>query len=269
MVFAVTKEDWSRIDAGNYKANAEALIGSKHSWEAYKMYCEASYQTRNGTLACGVVESLELDDPYARPEFVSEHMGRTAFLLGTILMWNPYLARRESWAAMLMLALIHDVGEAELGDQLDDGSESHLKSRATEVRVMSKLFANLPKKYQALMRRYWCEFEEYSGMEPSIVKMVDKADAILWQLFLKTKGREGDVRRKHNISDRDMQLAKIIGSYKSTEVWCLHYRIMERKIDSSKVAPITRVLEAAFLDVYGKLPECMTIDVSEIELDMS
>ncbi|MBQ3271394.1 HD domain-containing protein [Candidatus Saccharibacteria bacterium] len=248
---------------------------SKRIWENYSMYCETSFIERGGTVACGVLPSLKTRDtfPYdKKPEFVSEHQGRAAFLLGQILMNYPDLTDQKTWFLQLMFVLCHDVGEIKNGDILDDGSvvdDAELQAmRREEEELLDDFFCNFPERYSLQMAEIAPLFEDYVGGYPLLDKMVEKLDAVLFQIFLYSKGVKGDVRRKKpHPSRRDMRFAEIIGSSSAIEVWAFHFRVAIKNAPEDFCKPLIKLLKTAFELTYGFLPNCMLISVDNVDLD--
>lgn len=248
---------------------------SKKIWENYYTYCETSYVERGGTVACGTLPTLRTRDGYpydSKPEFVSEHQGRSAFLLGQILMNYPDLSDPSTWFLQMMFVLCHDVGEIKHGDILDDGSMTDnsviQEMRRDEEELLDDFFCNFPERYSIQMAEIAPLFEGYAGGYPLLDKMVEKLDAILFQLFLYTKGRVGDVRRKRpNPSGRDLRFAEIIGSSRAIDVWAFHFRVATKDAPEDYKKPLIKLLNTAFKSVYNYIPDCMLIDVVDVPLD--
>lgn len=249
---------------------------SKNIWKNYYTYCETSFVERGGTIACGVLPTLKKRDDadlYNRkPEFVSEHQGRAAFLLGQILMNYPELTDPSTWFSQIMFVLCHDVGEYIHGDLLDDGSgiEDDLfqAQKQEEAEIMDEFFLNFPDKYSLEMIDMLPKFEDYEGGAPLLDKMVEKLDAILFQIFLYTKGQVGSVKwKKPHPSGRDLRFAEIIDTPRAIDVWTFHFRVATKHAPVEFKKPLNKILKVAFEDIYGSLPTCMTIDVTNIELD--
>lgn len=246
----------------------KTLFQSKQIWRAYTYKCEMSFKTRNGTIACGVVPPLKLTDVYARPEFVAEHEGRSAFLLSVAYEWYPNLADDREKLATVQFMLMHDGGERKGGDKLDDGSRSHEEARTLEEATMRELFSCFPEERQFELNRRYRDFEDYAD-EMSFAKAMDKAEAVLWQIFLYKQGHVGYVTWKNPPSGRDLRFGKILGTYRAIDIWCLHYRVATKHCPwQSGTWLVNDVLRAAFLDVMGEIPYCMTIDVTDIPLDI-
>lgn len=248
---------------------------SKNVWRAYMLYSETGFIERGGTIACKVVSSLNLprEEMYSmKPEFVSEHQGRSAFLLGLILMHYPELFDQSTWFTQLMFELCHDVGEIKHGDILDDGSrlgsDALLGMRQDEEELMDEFFLYFPSHYSIEMQDIGPKFESYKDRMPLFLKMVEKLDAVLYQLFLYNRGTCGDVKaKKPHPSGRDIRFAKILGTSRAIDVWTLHLRVAVKHAPEDLKEPLRKILTAAFKDTYRSMPECMTIDVTDIPLD--
>lgn len=250
---------------------------SKNIWRNYYIYCESSYCMRGGTIACGVLPRLKgFEDPSSyydkKPEFVSEHMGRSAFLLGQILMNYPDLTDKDTWFSQMMFLLCHDAGEYKNGDLLDDGSlkdsDEFLRAKDEEMETLDEMFCNFPSRYSMEMCNMLPKFEEYSGTHELLDKMVEKLDAVLFQLFLYSRGVVGNVKwKKPYPSGRDLRFADIVGSPRAVDVWTLHYRIATKHAPKEYQEPLFKILKAAFSEVYPDVPRCIIVDVSNVLLD--
>lgn len=240
---------------------------SQEIWRGYSYKCDMSYKTRNGTIACGVVDRLELVDPYSRPEFVAEHEGRSAYLLSLLYSWNPVIADEHQQLENLQFMLMHDGGERIGGDALDDGSGERKAAQALEKRTMYELFECYPEARRPRLMDQYKKFESYSS-NMAFPKAVDKIEAVLWQIYLYKHGRVGYVSWKRPPSGRDLRFGKILGTYRAMDVWCLHYRVVTWNLPEDERELLDNVLKTAFRDACGKLPYCMTINVADIPLDL-
>lgn len=246
---------------------------SSNIWSTYYTYCESSFCPRGGTVACKVLPPFKVRDnfPYnCKPEFVSEHMGRSAYLLGLFLMSYPDLTDSDTWFLQVMFELAHDAGEYKNGDMLDDDSispEGLAAIKEEEIHILEEMFLNYPGNYGMQMIDMLPKFEGYTGGFPLFDKMVEKLDAILFQIFLYSKGIPGDIRWKEpKPSKRDLRFAKIIGSYRVCDVWAFHFRVATKHAPLEYQKPLRKVLEVAFKSIYGTIPPCMTIDVTDVPL---
>lgn len=250
-------------------------------WAAYKMKCETSFIQRSGTIVCGATQQIDIDDIYQKAEFVSEHEGRVAFLYALIMMYHkqPFTVRSSSVSESLrhvFWLLSHDIGEIASGDQPDDGTFGHSDARAKEDRIFNEFFDYLPGEDRSWFERTHDTFESYGGtVETQFDKALDKVEAILYLLFLREKGIEGDVMKKNPPSRQDAKLAKLLGTSNTIDVWCLHMRIKIKQMNPKIIDVLDGLLVAAFSDIYraeiiangDKLPKCLTMDVTNLRLD--
>lgn len=250
-------------------------------WAAYKMKCETSFLARTGSIVCGALLPANYEDIYKKPEFVAEHEGRVAFLYALIMLYHkqPFRVNQESASESLrhvFWLLSHDIGEMAAGDQPDDGSSGHENSRALEDKIFNEFFDYLPGEYRFFFEKTHDDFENYNGtVESQFDKMLDKVEAILFLLFLKEKGIEGDIMKKNPPSRQDTRLAKLCGSSSTIDVWCLHARIKTKNMSPKIIELMDAILVAAFSDAYreeitkndDKLPKCLTMDVTNLRLD--
>lgn len=242
--------------------------------EKYFIYCESSFVERHGTVVCGVLPALTLyeDYPYqAKPETTAEHMGRATFLTGLIMMYYPGIVPEEKKFDYLMQQLTHDVGEYKNGDMLDDGSILHSqavqKAKDEEGALMEDFYKDLPdgQKFIEMMEN----FENYQG-EELFLKLIEKLDAVLFQMFLYTKHICGDVRKKRpKASKRDLRFAGIIESFRAVDVWAFHLRLLARDYayNFGHWLVLERILTAGFLRIYRDVPKCMLADLTGVPID--
>lgn len=267
----------------------------KLAWQAYKMKCETSFLVRQGLVACGLVQDIDFENIYRKPEFVSEHEGRAAYLYCVIMLWQSFNDLIEPFGgdyktmpkddkervehrlhfssvdpALVFFLLAHDIGEIRCGDTLDDGSIMHELTRSEEAMTMDELFNRLPPSLLSYFRELRLAFEGYdadSNVNAAFIKAVEKAEAIAFQLFLHEKGFDGDITLKKPPSERDLLYAEVLGTNTAADVWALHYRVAVKDIDPDILRPVTTFLQTAFLESYNCLPECMTIDISTLNVE--
>ncbi|MBR5621031.1 HD domain-containing protein [Candidatus Saccharibacteria bacterium] len=236
---------------------------------------------RSGLMVCGATTPITIEDIYHKPEFVAEHEGRVAFLYALIMMYHkqPFTTRGGSASESLrhvFWLLSHDIGEMASGDQPDDGTKGHSEARPEEDKIFNEFFDYLPGEYRNWFERTHDDFESYGGtVETQFDKALDKVESILYLLFLKEKGVEGDTNKKNPPSKQDQKLAKLLGTSKTIDVWCLHYRIAIKHLNPRIIDVLDELLVAAFSDIYrteilengDKLPKCLTMDVTNLRLD--
>lgn len=268
------------------------------AWEAYCMECLTSFLVRRGLVACGLTNDANFEEIYRKPEFVSEHQGRSTNLYFLISSWyyyekflEPYgcyeaLSRDDKDRIMLKLRnesidpwiafylSSHDIGEIRSGDALDDGTPEHEESRLIEYEVMSDYFSLLPppmSKPAFVFREGFENYDDSVTNLPLLAKAIDKVEAISFQLFLYTKGFVGDIMNKEPPSERDLRYAEILGTTRAADVWTMHYRVLFKNISPGTIEPANLFLETAFRNAYcdlledRQLPKCLTVDVTNID----
>ena len=264
------------------------------AWEAYCMKCETSFLVRQGFVACGLTNDVDIEDIYRKPEFVSEHEGRAAFLYCLISVWQYFedlvephggyyttlskndkeditlKMRHSSIDPMLVFyLLIHDVGEIYDGDKLDDGSAPHEEVLEDECAVMDQFFHLLPIPLfhsASGLHRMFEEYDDSRGGLAAFIKAVDKVEAIAFQLFLQKHDHFGNIMYKKPPSERDQYYAEFLDTNLSADIYTLHYRYNFKHINPEIIRPVNNFLEAAFRDVYGQIPDCMKVDPSRLKM---
>ena len=110
-----------------------------------------------------------------RRESTAEHSWRLALLAWAMLDFYPDLDKGR----VLMLCLVHDLGERYGGDlcaaDLPDPGEKEAMERAG----IERLFSLLPQGKGAEFRALWEEYEAVETPEARLVKALDKAETIL------------------------------------------------------------------------------------------
>jgi len=245
---------------------------------------------------------------YRKTESDAEHMLKSTFLHSQLVICNAYAKlpdlypfhkgekaepenggwrwfRDQVDPCVSHLVMTHDVGETVLGDQLDDGSGEHENSRDKELDYMRYFFSYYPEFLSKDLETQFDIFEKYGKTddlalqqdlwdsdvaidEIAFAKAVDKAEAVAFQLFLYTKGSKGDIAHKNPPSKRDSRFARILGTARSPDIYALGYRVATKHLDKELLRPIDSFLKVAFEFTFDKVPDCMTIDVSDIELDL-
>jgi putative hydrolase of HD superfamily len=105
----------------------------------------------------------------------AEHSWRLALLAGVISEEYKELDQTK----LLMMSLIHDVGEIYDGDisaALEPDQESKFH---TEYRAVQKVFSLLPEEQAKRMLELWLEYNENKTPEAKLIKALDKAETIL------------------------------------------------------------------------------------------
>lgn len=105
----------------------------------------------------------------------AEHSWRLALLAGVIS--EEY--KELDLSKLLMMSLIHDMGEIYEGDisaALEPNQEDKFQ---TEYRAVQKVFSLLPELQANRMLELWLEYNENKTPEAKLIKALDKAETIL------------------------------------------------------------------------------------------
>lgn len=111
-------------------------------------------------------------------ESVAEHSYRTA-ILGMVLAKKLKLTKRQK-LRLIEMALIHDLGEAYVGDIVPEQNIPKAKKHLLEKKAQKKIFANLEngKYYYKL----WLEYEENKTKVSNILHQLDKLEMVIQAL---------------------------------------------------------------------------------------
>lgn len=110
-----------------------------------------------------------------KQESTAEHSWRLAVLAGVMLQEYPQMDASR----VLMMALIHDVGEIYEGDQSAALRPDEVKKYQTECRAVRKVFGLLEEPLRSRLMELWQEYEEGKTPEARLVKALDKAETII------------------------------------------------------------------------------------------
>jgi 5'-deoxynucleotidase YfbR-like HD superfamily hydrolase len=109
------------------------------------------------------------------PESVADHSFRLAFLA---LLIGPRLGLNVE--AMLRLALVHDLGEARIGDLTPADRVSSAEKRARESEALAQILDDLPE--GPALFSLWREYASGATPEARIVRQLDKLEMAIQAL---------------------------------------------------------------------------------------
>jgi putative hydrolase of HD superfamily len=110
-----------------------------------------------------------------RRESTAEHSWRLALLAGVMQEYYPEL----DIAKIIMMSLIHDIGEIYEGDISAALCPDQSDKYAMEFRAAKSVFALLPEQQANQMMDLWLEYNNNSTPEAKLVKALDKAETII------------------------------------------------------------------------------------------
>ncbi len=139
----------------------ERVLNFLHAMEQLKNECRHSWTSKG------------------RQESVAEHSWRLALIL---VICAPFLEKRIDLLKALKLAILHDMGEAQIGDQhyLDVFNKEDAKAERSrvEMQAVDELALLLGSEGMAIAD-LWKEFEHKSSEEAKIVYFLDKLEACI------------------------------------------------------------------------------------------
>lgn len=110
-----------------------------------------------------------------RRESTAEHSWRLALLTAVMHDYFPEL----DLSKVLIMSLIHDIGEIYEGDISAASSYSKNAKYDTEYRAAQSVFSMLPEKQAKRLMDIWLEYNENSTPEAKLIKALDKAETII------------------------------------------------------------------------------------------
>ena len=241
----------------------------KRIWDGYVLYVKSAAVTRRGVEMLGLADTLggsgkEVAEAFfCRGESDLEHQAKVGWLTLAFLnnfpgflgeLSNKSGFQPEIWS-LLTVALCHDIGEVETGDIPDDGRPEHDLKDGTELKVFKVLMGAF-RPYNA--SESIAVFERFQQKRPSTgvaLFMLDKLEAVLTLLFLEKHGAIGNLENKANLTTQDKYFMEAANSNNPADVWAIHFKLVAQGFSRNLFEPVLKMMETAFIDVRGKLPE--------------
>lgn len=153
------------------------------------------------------------------PESVMDHSARVANTMSEVMFAYPKLFQKYNQAAIMKVALCHDVGEATVHDIPDDGSEEHALKEVAEAKAVDEYYSPIFDPIHSTIVSYHRQFEKLDTFLGQMIKMIDKVDAIARLIMFERYDIYGNVYDKKPPSKQDIRFAKEIGTGNCTDVW--------------------------------------------------
>lgn len=252
----------------------------KRIWDGYVLYVCSAAVTRRGVEMLGLADSLggsgkEVAEAFFyRGESDLEHQAKVGWL--TLAFLNNFpgffgeLSNRsgfqpEIWS-IITVALCHDVGEVGIGDIPDDGRPEHDSKSDTELRVFKTLMRAFCSYNASEATAVFERFQQKYSSTGAALFMLDKLEAVLTLLFLEKHGAIGNLENKANLTTQDKYFMEAAESNNPADVWAIHFKlVVQGGFSKSLSEPVLKMMETAFVDVRGKLPEWWNKEVSPYE----
>lgn len=144
-----------------YEAKAKNITTFLHAIENLKNECRHSWTSKG------------------RQESVAEHSWRLSLML---IVCAPYLEKKIDLLKALKLALVHDIGEAKIGDkhhlEIIESAHTKMERSQSEYQAVQELTCLLGKDKSTIFK-LWAEFENRSSEESKVVYFLDKLEACI------------------------------------------------------------------------------------------
>ena len=243
-------------------------------WETWKYFSGAKdtdQVVRSGYGIYGIYDfehAREEAQSGARGESDAEHSYGVAMLVDGIWAWFPevfpeYLRRGGAecawgYCSMMRLALLHDVGEVEIGDLPADGSGDKEDKNQREYEAMTRFALHLP---VDTAHAFLADFRVFAADEADVgagvrvVKLADKFDSLLELVRREERGLAGNAaikREKYGgLTDLERELLEITGSESPTDLWSLN--VFREYSQFPEFRIFLGVLTAALVDVFDEV----------------
>lgn len=208
------------------------------------MNCFESYYTvmdqyrvrRMGVAECGsngrLLKFFTKIEPFFknREQSDAEHCFGAIFLAHYII--NNYkIIDPEKEVYVLIVLLLHELGEGKSGDVADDGRRDGIKKDKEEFEIVENFISTYFSEYATILMPFFKDFFDKSGEFGEFVHMIDKLEAVLFNLYLERNKRTGSIKWKLRRCKflrikgpfRDPENVKITKSDRPADVWACGY----------------------------------------------
>ena len=235
-------------------------------WDKYWYMMRQREVTRMGFVKLGfynrfVPKVLDPDEPMNDAEHIFECLNLTMLVkdfFGDL--WPEMFGYAPDWLGIYDQMLMHELGEAEIGDLTDDGSYDAFVKDAQEDELNQKFLTDFPENVRKIHR---AQFTEFQGNR-CLGRCIDKAVFVLDQGIFKSYGIEGNMNCKalnHTLTERDLFYAQAAGSDRPVDAIYVHFLDVTRGLPWRFI--FTGIIEAMYRAEYGengepgKVPEAL------------
>lgn len=234
-------------------------------WEGYKFYARGASVIRKGFEHVGAAshtdDSLDFASTFwRRSESILEHQAKVAWLASAFMSNFPsyfggekfYIVPFDIWLRITE-GLIHDSGESEIGDILDDGNPEHGAKDKAELAAFEKILVAYSPTAQQEILKLFKAFQDKSTHEAMALVALDKAEAVLTNFLLEIHGIHGKISAKPHPTEQDLYYAKLAGSDAAADVWYMHMLGRTTKdFPPDIMRPVNTLIGVASYDVHGE-----------------
>lgn len=193
-------------------------------FDFYRHVHRGNFVIRSGFGACGCYgPSYQLRSPHNphKPESDTEHAAGCTLLLQCLRWFYPDLLSLDDYACAENLLRLHDIGENDIGDQMDDGSQDTATKDRDELSSFASAITYLPPIVRERLIRDFVYFQnpldtripKVSIHRIQLARTIDKLEAILSGVIYEAKGAAGTLDHKNShyglLTERDRQSIQI------------------------------------------------------------
>lgn len=225
-------------------------------WQRFCWLTDLRLRSRTGLTLLGYFDDVPNLMPIeSRTESVAEHIFGVmslAYLFQAIYGVGPTSGINAK--QIYELALLHEVGEREIGDLPDDGSRDTLEKDRRELELMIEFTDG----FSADAVRETCiNFKRFQKCD-SFTYLLDKFHFVLMQLWLMSGGVRGsmnDKREKGLLSAQDEEFMKLTMSDEAPVNTAASFLTRTKGIGGREYC--IKILEEVFEMIYGEAPSSL------------
>lgn len=132
-----------------------------------------------------------------------------------------YGGERSVFKLLMRLLGDHELGELKSGDIASDGTRDEAKKDQEELEFVMDLckLCKIPSEDLALIVTLFKEMQEKSSRLGKTGYLIDKVDAVLFNLYLESIGKTGWTNAKPNVTELDLKAYGITKDMRAADIW--------------------------------------------------
>ena len=160
----------------------------------------------------------------------------------------------DRFRLLLRGASEHELGENATGDVASDGTRDEKKKDEEELwYVILWLYLCFDKKTAKLGVRLFKEMQEKSTDIGKLLFLIDKIDAVLYNLLLEEEGHTGYITAKPYVTELDRKAIEATGDDRNAGVWLYNTLATTPQLLDFELTPIfLEIVQSAALEVRGE-----------------
>lgn len=224
----------------------------RNFWLAWKKMMDQRMVARMGYVKMGFFDPdtqtfLPTETPFSDAEHVFG-------LVNAILLFRDFFGKfipyyygfQPDWLGYIEQVAFHEIGETEIGDWTDDGSND----RKEKDRLEQEVFDNFMRLFPEVAKKdHQSQFASLRDGDTNM-KLFDKASFVLGIAYLKSKGIVGSLKRKGDITEQDKASCEEIKSYRAIDH--IFAGVLRRYRDFYFLPFIVGIIEAIYAEEYNE-----------------